>query len=351
MFGKNVIDVNEACALAYAIVATVREPIVVLDTELRVIVASRSFYQTFNVSPEETEGKLLFELGAGEWDVPKLRTLLGRIIPEQRTLEDFEIEHEFAGLGQRTMCLNARQVFYEGGAGTTILLGIEDVSRQRILEGEKDSLIQQKEVLLEELQHRVANSLQIIASIIMLKAKSVNSEETRLHLQDAHKRLMSVAAVQQQLHAAGAGGLIEMVPYFKKLCETLAASMIGENRKISIEVAAGDGRATSREAESLGLIATELVMNALKHAFPDDRVEGRITIAYDVNGTDWKFSVADDGIGRPDGVFAQKKTGLGTGIVMALAQQLAAKVETAATSKGTTVSVTHATFSKKSRSA
>ena len=92
------------------------------------------------------------------------------------------------------------------------------------------------------------------------------------------------------------------------------------------------------------MIATELVMNALKHAFPTDKIDGRITIAYDVDGTNWKLSVADNGVGQPDGVFAQPKTGLGTGIVKALAQQLGAKVETLAGPEGTTVSITHATF-------
>ena len=85
-------------------------------------------------------------------------------------------------------------------------------------------------------------------------------------------------------------------------------------------------------------------MNALKHAFPDDKIDCRISVAYEVHGTNWKLSVADNGCGRPDGTFAQTKTGLGTGIVKALAQQLGAKVETLADPEGTTVSITHATF-------
>jgi len=92
---------------------------------------------------------------------------------------------------------------------------------------------------------------------------------------------------------------------------------------------------------------TELVMNALKHAFPDEKTEGRITVAYDTAGTNWKLSVSDNGVGKPDGVFAQVKTGLGTGIIKALAQQLGAQVETLAGPEGTTVSITHATFSAK----
>ena len=122
--------------------------------------------------------------------------------------------------------------------------------------------------------------------------------------------------------------------------------MIGD-RPVTIKVTGEGGSATSRQAESLGLIATELVMNALKHAFPTNKIDGRIIIAYDVDGTNWKLSVADNGIGKPDGVFAQPKTGLGTGIVKALAQQLDATVETSARPEGTTVSITHATFSMK----
>ena len=347
MLQKKFTTAQDACALAHAIVATVREPIIVLDQDLRVMVASRSFYRTFKVSPEDTEGKMLYELGDGEWDIPKLRTLLGKIIPEHGTMEDYEVEHEFPALGHRTMCLNARQVFYEGCAGTTILLGIEDVTEKRILEHEKDDLLRDKGVLFEELQHRVANSLQIIASIIMMKVRTVGSEETRVHLQDTHKRVMSVATVQQQLHASGATGQIEMGPYLSKLCEALSNSMISDDRPISLKVLGASGIANCREAESLGLIVTELVINSLKHAFNADTKDGQITVTYDVSGTDWKLVIADNGVSRPDGTFAQPKTGLGTGIVNALAKQLNAQVETLSGSQGTTVSITHATFGAK----
>ncbi|ABE63316.1 MAG: signal transduction histidine kinase [Nitrobacter sp.] len=343
-FKEQFTDVVDACALAQGIVDTVREPVLVLDKELRVVAASRSFYSVFKVSPENTQGRHLYALGDGQWDIPKLRELLEKIIPQHGVMESYEVEHEFPDLGHRRICLNARQVFYEHGAGATILLGMEDVTAQHALEREKDELLKQKDVLLDELQHRISNSLQIIASIILMKAKTVESEETRVHLQDAHKRVMSVAAVQQQLHGSGASGPIEMVPYLSRLCETLATSMIGDTRPISLKVVGAGGRATPRQAESLGLIVTELVMNALKHAFPDDKVDGRISVAYEVHGTNWKLSVADNGIGKPDDVFAQPKTGLGTGIVKALTQQLGATVETSASLAGTTVAITHATF-------
>ncbi len=345
-FREQFTNVADACALAQSIVDTVREPVIVLDKALRVIAASRSFYSAFEVSPEETQGKLLYALGDGQWDIPKLRLLLEKIIPEHGVMEDYEVEHEFPHLGTRIMCLNARQVFYKEGAETTILLGIEDVTVRRKLEHEKDDLLGQKDILLEEIQHRIANSLQIIAGIILMKANTVTSEETRPLLQDIHDRVMSIAAVQQQLHASGAIGPIEMVSYLTRLSDALASSMIRDARPVTLKVVGDGGTLSSRQAESIGLITTELVMNSLKHAFPRADTKGQIIITYQINGTDWELSVADDGVGKQDGVFAQAKTGLGTGIVKALARGLDAKVETLSGTGGTTVSVTHTTFSK-----
>jgi chemotaxis protein methyltransferase CheR len=337
-------NVADACALTQGIVDTVRDPVLVLDKGLRVVVASRSFYSKFKVSPEDTQGQLLYALGDGQWDIPKLRMLLENIIPERGSMADHEVEHDFPGLGHRTMCLSACRVVYRGGADATILLSIEDITDRLAMERKMQALLRQKEMLLDEMEHRVANSLQIIASIILMKSRNVKSEEARLHLQDAHKRVISVAAVQKQLHPSGPGGQVEVAPYLTRLCKTLADSMIGGTRPITLEVVGVAGGTTSRQAECLGLITTELVMNAVKHAFPDEKREGRIVVAYETNGTNWKLSVTDNGIGRPDGVFAQERTGLGTGIVKAIAQQLEATVETVATPEGTTVSITHATF-------
>jgi nitrogen-specific signal transduction histidine kinase len=159
---------NKETGLAQAIVDTVREPLLVLDKDLRVLAASRSFYQTFKVAQSSTHGQHLYALGDGQWDIPALRLLLEKIVPEQGVMEDYEVEHEFPEIGKHTMLLNARKVFYEGNSHTTILLGIEDVTNRRALEREKEELLQkqqallrEKDVLLEELEHRVGNSLQI----------------------------------------------------------------------------------------------------------------------------------------------------------------------------------------------
>lgn len=173
MFKKQFSEVEDACALAQAMVDTVREPLMVLDKELRVIAASRSFYVKFATNPDDSQGKHLYELGNGEWDIPRLRALLENIIPDHGTMDDYEVEHDFPHVGKRVLLLNACIVVYEK-AHKNILLSIEDLTVQRTLEREKDELLRQKDVLLDEIEHRVANSLQIIASIIMMKAKSVD---------------------------------------------------------------------------------------------------------------------------------------------------------------------------------
>jgi chemotaxis protein methyltransferase CheR len=323
--------------LAEAIVDAIREPLLVLDSDLRVIAASRSFYRTFAVTPGKTEGQLVFELGDGQWDIPGLRTVLEDIIPKRRTVEAYEVEHEFPSIGRRVMLLNARRVFDEDGSASAILLAIEDVTRRRDADREKDELLQQKEILLREMQHRVANSLQIIASILLLKARTVQSEEIRLHLQDAHQRIMSVATVQQQLHASALNEKIEIGPYLTKLCASLAASMVGE-RPLSIKVQATSGKAVSSEAVSLGLIVTELVINALKHGFAGD-AEGEILVSFEAENSEWRLSISDNGSGSPEVGDEPPHIGLGTSIVEALAHQLEAKVQKTSGSQGTTVTI------------
>ncbi len=337
-------DVDDGRVLAQAIVDTVREPLLVLDKDLHVVAASRSFYLTFKVNPEDVQGRPVFELGDGQWNILDLRVLLEEILPQRTVMEAYEVQHDFSVIGKRIMLLNARAVFNQKNANTLILLAIEDVTTRRAIEAETTELLAQKEILLQEMQHRVANSLQIIASILLLKAKTVQSEEIRLHLHDAHQRVMSVAAVQQQLHASGHGEQIELAPYLSRLCEALSASLIGESRPILLKVKAGSGTATSAEAVSIGLIVTELVINALKHAFVDDKPAGQIVVSHEVAEKNWRLVVSDDGIGKKEDRSSKKVIGLGTNIVAALAKQLNAHVETSGTAGGTVVSIIHGSF-------
>jgi PAS domain S-box-containing protein len=124
---------DEAMGLAESILNTVREPLIVLDQDLRVVTVSRSFYEVFQVSPEETVGRLIYDLGNKQWDIPKLRELLETILPQKTTFDDYEVEHDFAGIGKRVMLLNARQIERASGEKRIILLAIEDITKRKRL--------------------------------------------------------------------------------------------------------------------------------------------------------------------------------------------------------------------------
>lgn len=347
-------NLGEANLLARAIINTIPEPFLVLDATFRVLTASRSFYETFQVAAEQTEGCLAYSLGDGQWDIPALRTLLETIIPDQVSIDGFEVEHDFPVIGRKTMLLSARKVIYEDSDDITILLAFQDVTARRAIEREKeviqkqsDDLLQQKQVLLEEMQHRVANSLQIIASILLLKAGAVSSEETRLHLQDAHQRVMSVAAVQQHLHASEGIDEIEVAFYLNKLCSGLSASMVGDIQPVAINVLAYKGMIPSAKAVSLGLIVTELVINALKYAFPQPKSDALILVSYEIDSLDWKLTVSDNGVGKGTASHIAAEAGLGTAIVQALSRQLGARIDMSDSPAGLTVSITRATFASR----
>ena len=339
--GQPLVDINHGRTLAQAIVDTVRESLLVLDAELRVVAASRSFFSTFKVDPQNVQGRLLYELGDGQWNIPALRLLLERVVPEKSVMEAFEVQHEFLGIGWRTMLLNARKVFYEGSSNTTILLAIEDVTERRNTELRLQNLLKEKEMLLLEMQHRVGNSLQIIASILLMKARMMQSEETRLQLHDAHQRVLSIAAVQKHLEATGRGELIEVDAYLSKLCETLASSLIGGSSSVRLTVNAQAGKAESSQVMNIGLIVTELVMNSLKHALLSEMEDPEIIVAYEVTGENWKLSISDNGTGNPAINIGMLGKGLGTRIVQALSKQLDTQLEILSGPQGTTVSLTH----------
>ncbi|MDF3809642.1 MULTISPECIES: sensor histidine kinase [Rhodopseudomonas] len=313
----------------------------VLNRELRVVAASRSFCQTFTVNPRDTRGKLLYDIGGGDWDIPELRLLIGKILPERGAVENCEVEHNFRAIGLRTMRLNARHLVYARGARTNILLGIEDLTRERIRQRTQDEMLQEKDVLLGEIQHRIGNSLQIIANIMLVKALSVTSDETRRALTDAHDRVISIAAVQHCLHAAAPGGQIELIRYLNELCEAMSQSVISNRQAIAIEVVGSRARVSCTTAESLGLIVAELVINAVKYAFTKGNMHGRIRVCYTAHADDWCLVVADNGVGQPESD-APTTAGLGTGIIRALAERLGAQVKTVRNEHGTTIAITHA---------
>jgi two-component system, sensor histidine kinase PdtaS len=327
-----------AINLAMAVIASSDAPLLLLDDKVMVIAASKSFCRAFQIDPVNVVGRPLVELGAGEWDVPQLCALLKATASGYAEVENYEFNLVRHGRENRCLLLNAHKLDYEDGDNIRLLLAVSDVTDARAAEKLKDELVKEKAVLLQELQHRVANSLQIIASVLMQSARKSQSDETRSHLHDAHQRVMSVAAVQKQLSASSIGE-VALQPYFNALCASIGASMIQDHDQLTLEVRADESVSSSETSVCLGLIVTELVINALKHAFPDSR-KGKIVVQYTSSCSGWALSVADNGIGMSQ-LGGAAKAGLGTSIVQALARQLQAQIKVTDTKPGTAVSVTH----------
>ena len=325
-------------SLALAMVVSSTAPLLLLDGSLNIVAASASFCRTFDIEPSTAPGHQLFTLGDGEWDVPQLRSLLRATASGDAEIEAYEMDLKRAEGPPRRLVINVQKLHYGSPARLRLLMAVADVTEARLSEKKALELLRENEMLIQEVRHRVANSLQIIASVLMQNARRAQSDETRNHLRDAHQRVLSVADLQQQL-AASTLGTVQLRVYLTKLCDTITASMIADPDALVLEVVGGDATIDAGISVSLGLIVTELVINALKHAFPDG-AGGRITVRYAADGPAWTLSVQDGGVGMPPAP-AEATPGLGTSIVQALARQLRARVDVEPMHPGTKVSIVH----------
>lgn len=337
-----------ANTLALAIVKSSAAPVLLLDGSLTALAASTSFCRTFQLQANAIVNRSLADIGAGEWNAPQLDALLKATGAGFSNIQDYEMDFAQKGKPLRRLMINATKLDYADGNEVRIILTTVDVTNARAAEKQKKSLLRDKDVLLQEIHHRVANSLQIIASVLMQNARTVQSEETRLHLTNAHQRVMSVAALEKQLAASSLED-VGMRTYLSNLCQSIGASMISDPGKFALTVRADEGALPAATSVSVGLIVTELVINALKHAFTD-RDAGQILVTYHSTGASWTLSVTDNGIGMPTGSEA-KKGGLGTSIVQALTTQLDSTIELSDAGPGTTVTVSHAETASKQRAA
>ena len=326
-----------ALSLTLAVVTSSPAPLLLMDGQLQVIAASASFCDAFNATAPELVGQSFYTLEAARWDRPELRALIAATLAGEAAPGACDLEFKRPRKPVRHLIVQARRLTYLDLDQTRILLAVSDVTKARADATLKEDALRESSVLLQEVRHRVANSLQIIASVLLQNARKTTSDETRGHLKDAHHRVMSVAALERLLSTTESGE-VEVRTYFTSLCENISASMIGEADQISLTVEGGEGVVEARVSVSLGLIVTELVINALKHAFPDGR-PGKITVDYSFHGPNWILCVRDDGVGMSSS--APLRTGLGTNIVRALAGQLNASVDVTPQHPGTQVSIKH----------
>ena len=164
-----------------SILDSVREPLVILDSDLMVVKANRSFYRTFNVFPERTEGMLVYELGNQQWDIPKLRELLEDILPQNTIFNDFEVEHHFEAIGQKIMHLNARKIYSQEIQTQLILLAIEDVTEREYYRRNLEKIVETRTAELRSARQEAENAL------IEIRQLKDRLEAERAYLQDEIK--------------------------------------------------------------------------------------------------------------------------------------------------------------------
>ena len=316
------------------VVETIREGLLVLEPDLTIRFANRSFCQIFAVAPKETVGRKLYELGNGHWDIPKLRTALETIISGRKTIEAFEVDQSFPSIGRRVMVLNARKVYRPGNKIQQILLAIEDVTERVRLEREHAVAHERIGMLMQELTHRVKNSLQSIAAMVMIEARSHKSGEGKAALQRVSHRIEALGQLYSKLSKSETVEAVDAATYLDDLCRDLLASVHKEGvTSIALKTDIESELLPTDQAIPIGLIVNELVTNAVKYAFPSES-KGTVMVTLKRVPGALRLTVADDGKGVDP---RRANSGLGGRLVEGFAQQLGGQVERESDSQGTTV--------------
>ncbi len=441
---------------AEAIVDTVRDCLLVLDPELRVQSANRSFYESFGLTKAEVEGRSIEDVDHGQWRIPGLRAFLEEARDKSARLLDFEVEHGFNRLGNRTLLFNSRRI-EENGDSAMLLLAVRDITEQkksnelryrRLFESARDAIVvvdaetgritdvnpytlewlkfarnellgrqlwttgifsdregaefifrqvldkgpvrldgmhlessdhesveaelignaylegtrkvvqlnmrdvterkkiedqvraslRDKEVLVQEIHHRVKNNLQVISSILSLQAKYIRDGELMLALNETRNRVRAIAAIHEMLYQTKGFARIEIGPYLRKLAAMLLDFYGVEDGAVGMDIDIGAVWLDIDKAIPCGLIVNELISNSLKHAFKD-KGKGRICISLEPEELNcYRLMVGDNGIGFQKNFDIRKTQSLGLQMVHLLADQLGGTVALGG-SKGAEVTI------------
>ncbi|MBF0494509.1 MAG: PAS domain-containing sensor histidine kinase [Candidatus Omnitrophica bacterium] len=309
---------EDARNYAESIINTVREPLIALDQELRVVSVSRSFYGVFKVKPEETVGQLIYDLGNKQWDIPKLRELLETILPQKTTFDNYEVEHDFAVIGRRIMLLNARQIERVLGKERIILLAIEDITERKERESGLKKAHEELQDLAAELKRATRAKSEFLANMsheLRTPLNSINGfsevlyDETFGPLNVKQKKYIDniltsgkhlLLLINQILDMAkveaGKMKLVLSILHMKDLLNEislLVADMAGRKKlKVLLEIAED-----LPDIEGDELKVKEILYNLLSNAVKFTPEFGTIGLRAEAAGSEIEIVVWDAGIG------------------------------------------------------
>lgn len=281
---------------AQAVVETVREPLVVLNEDLRILTANRSFYKIFHVNKKETENKLIYDLGNGQWNHPKLRYLLNDIIPQKSFFQDFEIEHVFPAIGKRVVLLNGRKIIQKKNSVPMILLAIEDVTEKKQIERQKDDFIS---IASHELKTPVT-SMKLYAQMLQkhpLITRDKKAADMLAKMDVQMNRLTGLVASFMNVYKISNGKLRFHKAHFpveKLITEvvanfqyTVVSHTVEFNNKVKGKIFA--------DRERINQVLVNLISNAIKYSPDADKVKVELT----KSSKDITVCVQDFGMGIP----------------------------------------------------
>jgi two-component system CheB/CheR fusion protein len=286
---------------AEAIVETVREPLVILNQNLQVVKANKMFYQTFHAVPQETEDRLIYDLGNGQWNIPKLRELLENILPAHSTFRDFEVTHEFQHVGRKVMLLNASEIFNPNAQARTILLAIEDATDRKQAEEALRTTNAELQNFAYALTHDLQEPLRMVVNFTELLGREYAgklgeeadrfisySVEGALRIEALLKALLSYWEVAERSHDTFAS--IDCGAVLAKALLNLQAAVAESGATITSDPLP---RVEAEEVLLMQLFQN-LISNSIKYRGHD---APRVHVSAERDATGWLFAVRDNGMG------------------------------------------------------
>ena len=300
---------REARDYAESVIETMRDPLLVLDSELRVMSANQAFYRSFLVTPADTEGRLIYDLGDGQWNIPQLRHLLEEILPQRTVFQDLEVKHNFARIGHKIMLLNARRIVRQGRETELILLAIEDITERKQIEADLRRTSEQLSeadrrkneflaMLAHELRNPLAPVLNGLAILNRIGSQDAAAQKTREMMERQVEQMARLLDDLLDMSRITSGKIelhkerVELADLVRQVVETCRSTLEAAGQEVRVQIAA---EPLVLQADRVRLV--QIVENLLTNAIKYSDQGGRIEVTVEREGSEAVLRLRDHGIG------------------------------------------------------